>query len=476
MPVTYHPEKGKKRVVILGAGFGGAYCAQALEKAASRLGLEVVLVDQRNYFIFYPLLVEAGTGGLEPRHAVVSVHDFVRKGQFIMAEVAAVRPEKREVELRMTGTDLTHRLAYDHLVVALGSTTKFPPIPGLREHAFELKSIGDSVAFRDRGLQMLEIANTLEDKELRRELLHFVVVGGSFTGVEIAGEFHAFLHEARRHFPGVERDDIQVTLCDFANRILPTLDEDLARYAHAQLEKRGVRILLKTTLEQLHERRAVLSNGETLRTRTVLWCAGIASPERVQEMPFEKDRNGYLLTERDLRLVGHADIWGIGDCALNLDPEGNPYPATAQHAIRQGKHAANNILRLLEGRGEALPCDIVAQGTLAAIGCRTAVAKVFGIKLSGFAAWFLWRTVYLMKMPTLMRKLRLATDWTVQLFFRRDIVQLGVHRIPRETPASPPQQGNPERETPEEYAADEVPEVEPGTGSAAGSSPGRSRS
>ncbi len=465
MPVTHRPAEGKKRVLIIGSGFGGAYCAQALEKAAGRLAVEVVLVDKRNYFIFYPLLVEAGTGGLEPRHAVVSVHDFLRKTQFIMGEVTEVRAEKSEVEVRMTGTELTRTLAYDHLVISLGSSTKFPPIPGLQEHAFELKTIGDSVALRDRGLQMLEIANSLEDREMRRELLHFMIVGGSYTGVELAGEYHAFLQEARRRFPSVHKDDIRVTLCDIAPRILPTLDEELADYAHKQLEKRGVRILLNTTLNRLDARRAELSNGEVLHTRTVIWCAGIAPPELVRRMPFEKDRNGYLLAERNLLLKGHSSIWAIGDCAVNPDAEGNPYPATAQHAIRQGSHAARNILRVIEGRGEPLPCDIVSQGTLAAIGCRTAVAKVFGFKLSGFTAWFLWRTIYLMKMPTLMRKIRIAADWTVQLLFRRDLVQLGVHRLPREAQApSPGTEERVEQATPPNYEAEEIPEVKPGSG------------
>jgi NADH:ubiquinone reductase (H+-translocating) len=208
-------------------------------------------------------------------------------------------------------------------------------------------------------------------------------------------------------------------------RILPALDEELADYAARQMRRRGMRIELETSVQLVETGRALLSDGRELQSETVIWCAGIAPPPLLQELSLPVDARGYLECERDLRVRGFDDLWAIGDSAANPGPDGVPYPATAQHAVQQGRHAARNIVRVLRGRS-ARPCDIRSRGALAALGCRTAVAKVFGFKLSGFPAWFLWRTVYLLKMPGWSRRLRVALDWTMDLLFPQDTVQLGL--------------------------------------------------
>lgn len=419
-----------KRIVILGGGFAGAMCAQRLcKKAGSEV--EIVLIDRNNYMLFTPLLIEAGTGNLEPRHSVVPLRDFFATGggncKFRCAEICDIDTAEQRVHYRVVGREDTDSLHYDHLVIALGSVTRLPPVEGLSEYGYEIKNIGDAVSLRDRAILLLEQADATEDPEKKKGLLRFVVVGANFTGVEMAGEFDVFLRKAARSYPNVKSEDCNVTLIEMLPRILPALDEDLAEYASRQLRRRKLDILLESKVRKVAEDHAILESGERLDTRTVIWCAGVAPPPVLKNLDLPTTEDGWLRGERDLRLEGFENIWTIGDCSSNPGPDGKPYAPTAQNATRLGKHAADNILRVMKGE-ETKPCNITPLGSLAAIGCRTAVAKVLGVKLSGFPAWFLWRTVYLFKMPGLARKFRVATDWTVSLLFRAPIVQLGVHR------------------------------------------------
>lgn len=418
-----------RRIVILGGGFAGATCAQQLEKKLQGRDVEVVLLNRTNYFVFTPLLVEAGTGALEPRHVVVPLRDFLPGSTLRTADVTGVDVQQRRVRYTLVGAQEGEELDFDHLVVALGSVTRYPEVPGLARWGFGMKDLPDAVALRDRAIELLERAEATRDEERRRALLHLVIVGANFTGVEVAGEFAEFLGEAARAYGNVGRGEWRVTLVEMAPRILPTLDADLAEYALARLRSRGISVRLGTTVTAVEAETATLSTGERLATHTVIWCAGIAPNPLLASLGLPTDERGWLLCEPDLRVRSCNNVWAIGDCAVNPDPQGHPYPATAQHAVRQAVVLADNLARVL--RGEApRPCVIRSPGALAAIGCRTAVAKVFGVKLSGFAAWFLWRTIYLLKMPGWGRRLRVALDWTLSLFFRRPVVQLGVHRRP----------------------------------------------
>ncbi len=419
------PDRPAPRIVIVGGGFAGAYCAQALERQLRPGEADIVLLDRNNYFIFYPLLVEAGTGSLEPRHAVVSIRAFLDRTRFVMGEVVAVDLDARQVSYRPPGGQEPVRLGYDHLVLAPGSVTRLPDVPGLRERGFEMKSLGDAVRLRDHTIRQLERADASADESVRRRLLHLVVVGGNFTGVEVAGEFQVFMRRASRRYKAVDRSEIAVTVVELGSRILPALDEDLARYASERMVRRGMRVVLGTSVASIGDGLVSLTNGETLEADTVIWCAGIAPSPLLDRLELPRDSRGYLLCERDLRASGHSDVWAIGDSAVNLGPDGVPYPATAQHAVRQGAHLADNLARALRGR-PTRPCDIRSRGELAALGCRTGVARVFGFKLAGFPAWFLWRTVYLLKMPGLARKVRVALDWTIDMVFAKDAVQLGL--------------------------------------------------
>lgn len=426
------PENGQRpiRIVIVGGGFAGAYCARRLERLTRGRHVELTLINRTNYFLFTPLLVEAGTGTLEPRHTVVSLRSFVRRARFIMGDVVGIDFARREVSVRATGADSPAPLAYDELVLAIGAVSSTPPVPGLKEFGFEMKNLADGIALRDRLVQMLEAAEAANERELKRRFLHFVVVGGNYTGVETAGEFEAMLSSARRSYPSIQADDIRITLIEITRRILPTIDESLARFAADRLKRRGIEIRLGDSIDGIERDAARLRSGETLATRTVIWCAGIAPSPLVGQIGVPVNEKGYMLADTAGRVQGMEHVWAIGDCAVNPDPRGGSYPPTAQHATRLGEALAANLVRIMGGR-EAEPIRLKNLGALAALGHRSAVADVMGLKFSGFIAWFLWRTVYLMKMPGWGRTIRVMLDWTLDLFLPRDRVQLGLYRQDR---------------------------------------------
>lgn len=416
---------GKTRIVVIGGGFGGAFAVQRL---ARRLGVdeaEILLVDRNNFFVFHPFLVEAGTGSLPPQHAVVGLRAFTGARGLLMGEFTGADFDRAIVRVQPVGQDHEREIGYDHLVLAFGSVTHLPPVPGLREYARQVKSVPDAIALRDRAIDLLEQADQSDDLERRRSLLHFVIVGSSFTGVEVAGEFEVFLRRASRRFDRVKATDIRITLVDIADRILPALDAELAGFAADELRKRNIDLRLGTSVREVEADRVVLDDGAVLDAETLIWCAGIAPNPVVADLDLPTDERGWILCDPDLRVKGLDRVWAIGDGAVNPGPDGRPYPATAQAAVRQGRVVADNLVRVLRGE-KPEPCVLSDRGTLVALGCRTGVARIGRLKLAGFPAWFLWRTVYLLKMPGWGRRLRVALEWTIDLFFGRDDVKLGI--------------------------------------------------
>ncbi|MEJ5171320.1 MAG: FAD-dependent oxidoreductase, partial [Fimbriimonadales bacterium] len=342
----------RKRAVVVGAGFGGSAAASRLARLLPASEWEVVLVDRNNYLLFYPLLPEVAAGTLEPRHVVVPARSFLPKGRFVCAEVTGLDLRRRRIHLA-NEDEPAWSMPYDHLVLALGSVTRMPPVPGLREHGFELKTIADAASLRDHGISLLERAAITKDPELRRELLRVVVVGANFTGVELAGEYQDFLRDACRAYPELNPDDVDVVVVEARSRILPALPEGLANYALTHLERRGLRFATQRTVVRVDRRGAELSDGTWLPSRTVVWCAGIAPNPLIAECgDLPKNDLGYIETSSDLRLRGFDDVWAIGDSAFVPQADGQGYPATAQVASRQGEHVARNIARA--ARGQAL--------------------------------------------------------------------------------------------------------------------------
>ena len=349
------------RIVILGGGFAGAYCAQSLEKHVGGRGAEVSLINESNYFIFSPLLIEAGTGSLEPRHAVVPLRAFLRSTRFIMAKVRGVDLDLQRVGYRLWGSAHDDEVPYDHLVVAPGSVTRIPNVPGLKQFGFQIKGLSDAVALRDRAVQLLETADATTDRQEKRALLNFVVVGGNYTGVEVAGEFEYFLRKACTVYPNIDQRDYSVTLIEITDRILPALDRELAEFARSHLEGRGIQVLLKSSVVELLKDSVALSSGESLPARTLIWCAGIAPNPLVAGLGLPLDEFGFIRCRPDLQVEDFDNVWAIGDCASNPDEEGKPYPATAQHAVQLGRCLGENLSRLIHGKSPR-PCRLSNKG------------------------------------------------------------------------------------------------------------------
>jgi len=425
-PMDLPSRGGKPRIVVVGGGFGGAYCVQKLERLLDPDEADITLIDRRNYFAFTPLLVETATGAVNPRHSVIELRTFLRRSRLITATVDDIDLDKQQLEVRALLTGRPTTVGFDHLVLAMGSVTRLPPVDGLVEHGYEMKSLADAIRLRNRVIALLEAAALEHDESLRRKMLRIVVVGGNYTGVEIAAELHAMITAACHRF-GIDRSEIDVTLVEIDRRLLNALDESLADYAADTMRRRGLQIRLNETVQRITAEEAQLKSGETIPTQTVIWCAGVAPPPLLDSMDLTRDDKGYIRCDRDTRVEGFQTVWAVGDCAANPDETGSPYPPTAQHARREGLDAARNIVHAIRGR-PTRPSNIRSKGTLAPLGCRTGVARVFGVKFSGFPAWWLYRTVYLLLMPGLRRKLRVAFDWTLELVGRRELIRIDVAR------------------------------------------------
>jgi NADH:quinone reductase (non-electrogenic) len=421
-----------RRIVILGGGFAGAYCARALEKQLGRSSIDICLIDRNNYFIFYPFLIEAGTGSIEPRHAVIPMRSFLRTADFLRAEITGIDTNQQWISYRGAASDQDQVMEYEQLAIALGSITRMPAIPGLHEWGLQIKTLTDAIALRDRTIHLLELADVAPHVDERRALLHIVIVGANFTGVELAGELQYLLRQATQSYKRLSPNDCRVTLIEITDRILPALDPDLADYARQRLERLGVHIMLKSSVKAVFPDGVETDAGRRIFSNTVIWAAGVAPNPLISKLQLPVNPMGYILCERDLHVRGFENVWAIGDCAVNLGPDGKPYPAMAQHALREGEALARNIADVLHGR-PARPCDIRTRGAIATLGGRRAVAKIFNWKLRGFPAWFIRQTYYLLRIPGWSRKIRIALDWTLNLVFSRDIVQLGIRSVPSDS-------------------------------------------
>lgn len=431
-----------RRIVILGGGFAGVTAAGRLERHFGRRpDIEVTIVDGENFSLFTPLLPEVPSGSLQAKHIVYPLRAALRRTHVRQAEVREIDLDRRVVVAAHCPKCREAPLPYDHLVLAFGGATNFFGLPGLADHARTMKTLADATALHAHLIDKLEHADLEDDPEARRGLLTFVVAGGGFAGVETAAQVNDFVRSAGRYYPRVGPADVRVVLVHSGPRVLPEVSEKLSAYALRQLGRRGVEVRLGERVKGATADRAELSTGEELACQTLVWAAGVAPHPLIARLDLPKGAGGRVAVDACLRSVGRPEVWALGDCAAvpDLAREG-VCPPTAQHALRQGKVVADNVAAALAG-GEPSPFKYKPLGLMAGLGRRSAVAEVFGLRFSGFFAWWLWRTVYLMKLPGLERKVRVALDWTLDLFFARDIVYLrplhtagGATATPADTP------------------------------------------
>jgi NADH dehydrogenase len=416
------------RIVILGGGFGGVYTARKLEKQLrNEHNVEVTLVSRDNYFLMTPLLFEAGSGVLDPRHTVTPIRRMLDRTQFVEAEVERIDFDRRCVVIRHEEDTAPIELAYDQLVLAVGGITNKVMIPG-SDNAVTFKTLSDAIRLRNQMIDTYEEADLPHTFLERRKLLTFIVVGAGLVGVELMGEFTEFVQSIAASYKNARQQLPQFHLIEAGPRVLPELDEDLATFAQSTLERRGVRVHVNSPVRQIGKDRVTLQDGTIIEGDTIVLCAGVTANPLLADLPLAKDGKGRIATDATMRSTSHSNVWAIGDCASIPDPNGKPYPQLAQHALREAKVLAHNLACAVRGRtGEFRNFVYENLGTLAALGHFNGVGRVLKFKVRGFIAWWVWRSYYLSQMPRFERQLRIVLDWTVALFFDYDIVKLDLY-------------------------------------------------
>ncbi len=420
----------KTKILILGGGFAGLHAAMHLDDTLARdPSVEITLVNRDNFFLFTPMLHEVAASDLDLTNIVNPVRQLLRRVSFFAGEVESIDLEGKQVKVSHGFDHHHHDLPYDHVVIGLGSITNFFNLPGLADRAFTMKSLGDAIHVRNHLIALLEEADTECCVDIRGPLLTFVVAGGGFAGVETVAAINDFVQHAVRFYGNLCKEMLRVVLVHPGPVILPELGDQLGEYAQKELAKKNVEIRVKTRVSGLTERGVELSTGEMIETRALIWTAGTSPNPVLLNLPCEKDR-GRLKVNENLQVPNWPGVWALGDCALIPDSKtGNYHPPTAQHALREGKVLAHNLMASVEG-GVMKPFSFSTIGQLAAIGQRAGVARIFGVNFSGFIAWWLWRTIYLSKLPRFEKKLRVALDWTLDLIFGKDLVQFQTFRAP----------------------------------------------
>jgi NADH:ubiquinone reductase (H+-translocating) len=406
-------------VLIVGGGFAGAYVARLLGRRGA------TVVSPENFMLYTPMLPEAASGTLEPRHVVVPLRMMAPHAELLLGRMTALDREARAATVE---TDAgTFIVGWEQLVVALGAVPRSLPIPGLDEHALGFKDLADAIHLRNHVLRELEAANAEVEPERRRRHLTYVFVGAGYAGVEALAELSDLVDDAIRFYPELRAEPRRWVLVDAAERILPEVPRRLGDYAARELRARGIDVRTSTTLESVDAEGAVLSDGERIATHTLVWTAGVRANPLVSELGLPLDNRGRVRVDAALRVEGWEDVWALGDCAAvpNRATPGRVDPPTSQHALRQARRLAKNL------QGDVQPYRYRMLGQVATLGRYKGIADVVGVRLSGFPGWFVTRTYHLYQLPLLTRKLRVVVDWTVALVFRRDIAELGTLGHPR---------------------------------------------
>jgi NADH:quinone reductase (non-electrogenic) len=414
----------KTCIVIAGGGFAGLSAAMYLDKTlARREEVEVTLISRENFILFTPMLHEVAAGDLYPGDIVNPLRRILRHVKFVEAEVQAIDLSARRVHCLGGVARLEIEFEFDQLLLTLGSETNFFDLPGVSEWAVTMKSMSDAALLRNRMVALLEEASLQKDEAARQRLLTFVTAGGGFAGAETTGAINDFVREAVRYYPELDEELIRVAVIHPGDFLLPELGEELGNYAERKLRERKVDVIKGVRVASYDGSLVKLTDGKSIPASTLIWTAGVKPSPVIAPLPCQKE-HGRLLVSEYLAVTGVPGLWAAGDCAavpvLNTEKF---HPPTAQHGLREGLVAAKNIAAVVLDR-PLKSFSFTTLGQLATIGRRTGVAMVFGVKFSGFVAWAFWRTVYLMKLPRLAKKLRVMVGWTLNLFFSSVIEQM----------------------------------------------------
>jgi NADH dehydrogenase len=412
----------RTQVVILGGGFAGVTTAAHLEKQfRDDPTVSFTLISETNSWLFTPMLVEVAASGLEPTHIATPLRTSLKRTRVLRGRVTSIDLERRQIQVNEEGPQTG--LHYDHLVLALGSVSNYSGNAAIAENAFEFKTLSDAMRIRNHIIDVFERAEAEPDLERRRALLTFLVAGGGFSGAELAGGLNDFARGMTADYLSLATAELRIILVHSRERILPELSESLADYAMRRMQERGVTFKPNTRVIDAEPGSVTLSSGEKIATETFIWTAGVSPSPILQELPVRHNDRGAVLVDRTLALPDYRDVWALGDGASVPDSKpGKTCPPTAQAATRQAAFLAKNIRASLLGR-RLKPFRFRSLGSLCVVGHHTACAEMLGLKFSGLFAWLLWRGVYLSKLPSLERKVRISTDWTLELFFPRDVVQ-----------------------------------------------------
>jgi NADH dehydrogenase len=429
-----------RRILIIGGGFAGVYTALHLDKAlAGEPGMEVTLLSSENFMLFTPMLHEVAASDLAPTDIVCSLRRIFRHVQFLEAVVEKIDFSARLVSVTYGGGYKHRDLEYDYLVIAAGSENNFFGSVELETNSVTMKTLADAMLLRNRIIAGMESASLETDEKVRRAMLTFVVAGGGFAGVETIGAVNDFVRDALRWYPALREEEVRFVLVHPKEVILPELGESLGRYAQKKLADRKVEIVINTHVKSYTDGMVGMDRGDPIFAFTLIWTAGVTPGKLIADLPCKKE-HGRLVVNENLEILDQPGVWALGDCAWALDPTtGKPFPTTAQHAVRQGKAVAKNILASIHNQPqEAFRFKMLGQ--VAAIGQRTGVAEIYGFRFSGFLAWLMWRTIYLGKLPRFEKKLQVALHWTMDLFFPKELTQLltadGIRRAAQSLEAS----------------------------------------
>lgn len=412
------------RVVIIGGGFAAVEFAETLRKKLRPSECEILVFSRENHMVFHPLLADVAGASINPDAAAAPLRQMLKGVSCRTERVHRIDLAANEIEYD-DGQGALARMHYDHVVVACGAESNLGIIPGMTDHAFPFKVMRDAVELRQHIVQQMELAEACSDPERFRSLLSFIVVGGGFSGVEVAGEINELVRSSTRFYRNFRKQDVVVTIVHGQEQILPEVGPTLREFARKKMEKAGVTILLKTRAVAATQEGVELGDGKMLRGSTIVCTIGTTISPLVQHLDVPKEK-GRIRTAPDMRIEGQANAWALGDCAYIVNAfDGKPSPTTAQFAVRQGHQAAFNLVRVVHGEATQ-PFRFKALGQLCSIGGYQAVAEMFGMRVSGFPAWFMWRGVYLLKLPTWSRRIKVAFDWAWDVLFPRDLSFLNI--------------------------------------------------